>query len=181
MKLAVHELIASAPDQAAVEAWMKDKRFPLVEGPSATFVWRGEADAVHLRHFINGLESAQSLARVPNTDFWYLVVEIPPRSRVEYKLEIKHGDHGRWIEDPLNPQRARDPFGANSVLAGEGYEVPEWTKEDSLARRGTLEPFGLDSKALGGRRGGYLYLPARFRRSRRYPLIVIHDGSDYLR
>lgn len=181
MKLAVHELLASEPDQAKVEAWMNDKRFPYVEGPSATFVWRGEADAVHLRHWIFGLESAQPLARVPNTDFWCLVIEVPPRSRVEYKLEIRHGDHSRWIEDPLNPHRARDPFGANSVLAGEGYELPEWTKEDPITRRGTLEPFGFDSKALGGRRGGYLYLPARFRRSRSYPLIVIHDGSDYLR
>ncbi len=26
-----------------------------------------------------------------------------------------------------------------------------------------------------------MYVPARFRRSRRYPLLVVHDGLDYLR
>lgn len=181
MKLAIHELLASEPDGVKVDAWMKGKRFPYVEGSSATFVWRGEADSVNLRHFIFGLESAQPLARIAGTDFWYLVMAIPPLSRVEYKLEIHRGGDRRWIEDPLNPQRARDPFGANSVLAADGYTVPEWTREDPVARRGTLEPFSMESRSFGARRGGYLYLPARFRRSRRYPLLVVHDGSDYLR
>src|SRR5690606_9075904 len=81
-KLAIHELLESSPDSAKIDAWMEGKRFPLVEGPSATFVWRGEADRVDLRHFIYGLESAQPLTRVPGTDFWYHVLEIPPRSRV---------------------------------------------------------------------------------------------------
>lgn len=179
MKLAIHELIADAPDNAKVDAWMAGKRFPLVEGSMATFVWRGEAEGVKLRHFIYGLESAQPLIRVPNTDLHYLVVEMPPRSRVEYKLEITRGGHGEWIQDPLNPHRARDPFGANSVLQGEGYEVPEWTREDLLARKGNIEPFAFDSRTIG-RRTGWIYLPARFRRTRRYPLLVVHDGSDYL-
>jgi len=42
-----------------------------------------------------------------------------------------------------------------------------------------FEPLVIDSNALG-RRTGALYLPARFRRSRQYPLLVVHDGSDYL-
>ena len=28
----------------------------------------------------------------------------------------------------LNPHRANDPFGTNSVILGEGYETPEWTR-----------------------------------------------------
>jgi enterochelin esterase family protein len=180
MTLSIDELVRSAPDEAKVDVWMKGRRFPIVEGPSATFVWRGEADAVKLRHFIYGLESAQPLTRVKGTSLWYLTVEIPPKSRVEYKLEIHRGENSHWIEDPLNPHRARDPFGANSVLQGEGYEVPDWAKKDPTARQGTIEPFKIDSRALKSRRTGYLYLPARFRRTRTYPLLVVHDGSDYL-
>ena len=179
-RLAIHELEASKPDRGKVDAWMAGRRFPIVEGGSATFVFRGDAEGVTLRHWIYGLESTSALSRIEGTDLWYLVVEVPPGSRVEYKLEIHRHGHSQWIEDPLNPHRARDPFGANSVLQAVGYEVPEWTRHDALARPGMLEPFQFHSKSLGGMRGGHIYLPARFRRSRLYPLLVVHDGSDYL-
>ncbi len=39
----------------------------------------------------------------------------------------------------------------------------------------------MHSAALGDDRHVGVYLPARFRRSRRYPLLVVHDGYDYLR
>ncbi|MCB9596068.1 MAG: enterochelin esterase [Sandaracinaceae bacterium] len=179
--LAIERLRDAHPDGGKVDAFLAEHKIPLVEGHRATFVWRGEADRVCLRHWIFGLESAQELHRLEGTDLFYLVVEIPPRSRVEYKLEIWRGDHREWIEDPRNPHRARDPFGANSVLAAEGYEVPEWTREDPLARAGRVEPFTFNSRTLGGPRSGHIYMPARWRKTRRYPLLVVHDGGDYLK
>ena len=178
--LAIEQLVASGADAGAARAFLTGKSFPLVEGTCATFVWLGAADGVSLRHWIYGLESSSALTRLPGTDLWYLTMEIPPGSRIEYKYEVHRGGGSEWIEDPLNPNRARDPFGANSVLQGEGYEVPLWARRDPLAREGTLERFSMDSRVFGGQRGGHLYLPARFRRSRRYPLLVVHDGSDYL-
>jgi enterochelin esterase-like enzyme len=181
MTSAIRELIAGVPG-IDVDAWMQGRTFPLVEGKNATFVWRGKADEVRLRHFIFGLETSQPLQRLEHTDLWYLDVEIPPRSRIEYKLEIRRGEHNKWIRDPLNPHLARDPFGANSVLQGAGYEIPEWTREDPvMTRPGTLEPLTIHSNAFGAMRSGHLYLPARYRSTRQYPLVVIHDGSDYLR
>ncbi len=185
MTTSLRRLLADMPEDKAelaarLEAWMRGRSFPDVEGKSATFVWRGNADEVRLRHFIFGLETAQPLARIEGTDVWHLEVEIPPRSRIEYKFEVHRKGRSEWIRDPLNPHLARDPFGANSVLQGEGYEIPEWTRVDPRARQGTLEPFKLYSDAFGGERGGHLYLPARMRTSRRYPLLVIHDGGDYL-
>jgi enterochelin esterase-like enzyme len=84
------------------------------------------------------------------------------------------------VEDPLNQNRARDPFGANSVLQTGGYEEPSWTRPDETARPGALMPMQVTSAAFGGTRGGAIYLPARYRKSRQYPLLVVHDGSDYL-
>jgi enterochelin esterase family protein len=179
-RLAIDALIDSHPDAGKVHAFLKGKKFPLVEGTCATFVWLGHADGVTLRHWIYGLESSNALTRVPNTDLWFLTVDIPPGSRIEYKYELHRGGGSEWIEDPLNPNRARDPFGANSVLQGEGYEAPAWARHDPIARQGTLERFAMDSRAFGGTRGGQIYLPARFRTSRRYPLLVVHDGGDYL-
>ncbi len=178
--VSILELAASGPDAARARAFVAGKRFPLVEGTLATFVWLGHADGVSLRHWIYGLESASSLQRIPNTDLWFLTMEIPPGSRIEYKFEIHRGGGSEWIEDPLNPNRARDPFGANSVLQGEGYEAPRWARPDPVAREGSLERFAIESQAFGGSRGGFLYKPARFRTTRRYPLLVVHDGSDYM-
>ncbi len=163
-----------------VDDFLKSNTFPLVEGSKVTFVWRGDADGVNLRHWIYGLEQDSALARVPHTNLWYLTFDIPHGSRVEYKFEIHHHGGSHWVEDPLNPHRARDPFGANSVLQGEGYEAPGWIKPDPEARPGVIEPFTFNSKTLKGPRSGHIYLPARFRKTRQYPLLVVHDGSDYL-
>lgn len=178
--LEIETFVAEAPNQTRVDEWMHERKAPIIEGNSATFLWRGDADAVRLRHFIFGLESANPLQRVEGTNLWFITMEIPANSRVEYKLEIERGKNTRWIEDPLNDARARDPFGANSVCQGEGYERPEWTHRNDWARRGKLEPLALFSETFRQMRHGQVYLPARFRPSRRYPLLVVHDGSDYL-
>ncbi len=180
-RLAIRGLAEETPlDAAAVDRFLAKHAFPLVEGRSVTFAWRGEAEAVHLRHFVFGLPAVQPFTRLAGTDLWYHVLELPPRSRVEYKFELVRQGQGTWIEDPLNPQLARDPFGANSVCHSAGYEVPEWTRPDPEARAGTLDEHTLDSAALGRAARVTLYKPARFRATRRYPLLVVHDGGDYL-
>jgi enterochelin esterase-like enzyme len=176
----IEALIAGPHTREAVDAFLAAHSFPIVDGPSITFVYRGDAQAVHLKHWVYGLPSSQQLARVPDTDLWHLTLSLPARSRVEYKLEIVRGGNGEWINDPLNPNRARDPFGSNSVAHGADYRVPEWVHRDPEARPGVLDEVVFDGPTFG-RRGVGLYLPARFRRNRRYPLVVVHDGHDYLR
>jgi enterochelin esterase-like enzyme len=172
---------AATPSREAVDAFLAAHAFPLVEGSSVTFVFRGEADQVNLRHWVFGLPSSQPLQRVAGTDLWYFILELPERSRVEYKLELIRGEKHDLVQDPLNKSFARDPFGANSVAQGHGYEVPEWTRPDPEARAGVLQEMDVQSAALGGPRHVTLYLPARFRKTRRYPLLVVHDGGDYIR
>jgi len=135
---------------------------------------------VHLKHWVFGLPASQSLARVDQTDLWHLTMQLPAGSRVEYKLEVVRGGHGEWIQDPLNHNRARDPFGANSVAHGTGYEIPSWIHHDPSSARGHLDEIWIDSQTFGRRSFG-LYIPSRFRRSRHYPVLVVHDGHDYLR
>jgi enterochelin esterase-like enzyme len=166
---------------AAVDAFLAAHELPLVEGTTATFAWRGEAAAVRLRHWIYGLPATQAFRRLAGTDLWVLVLEVPERSRIEYKLEVVEDGAARWVRDPLNPLEARDPFGANSVLHGAGYETPEWTRPDPEARPGRFEEMTVDSAAFGDERRVRVHLPARFRPGRRYPLLVVHDGEDYVR
>jgi enterochelin esterase family protein len=170
----------AAPDEAAISAFLEGREVPLVEGTRVTFLFRGQADEVRLRHWVYGLTTTGSLHRLPGTDLWYDVLDLPEGSRMEYKYEVVRGRDVEWIHDPLNPHLARDPFGANSVCHGTGYEVPEWTRPDPAAREGSLEDRIFHSHALGGSRRVTLYTPARFRPTRRYPLLLVHDGGDYL-
>jgi len=157
------------------------RRSPIVDPGGVTFVYRGAAEAVYLRLWIHGLPASQPFERVGDDDLWVLRVELPENSRIEYKFEVVRDGRGEWILDPLNPLQAADPFGANSVAQGHGYERPEWTVADPAARPGSIEEIALASAALGDDRHVAVYVPARFRRSRRYPLLVVHDGLDYLR
>ena len=120
---AIAELSRGPRTPQAVDAFFAGRAFPIVEGSSITIVWRGEAQAVHLKHWVFGLPSSQQLARVDGTDVWHLTLQLPAGSRVEYKLEVVRGGQGEWIHDPLNHNRARDPFGSNSVAHGTGYEI----------------------------------------------------------
>ncbi len=181
MSKTLAELLAHGPpDRESLDAFVADHDVPLVDRDGVTFLFRGEADAVFLRLFISGLPAAQPLERVAGSELWLLRFALPAESRFEYKFEVQRGGGTEWITDPLNPNRAADPFGANSVCQGFGYLPPEWTLPDAAARTGSFEELAIDSRHLGRRRLP-LYLPARFRRSRRYPLLVLHDGSDYVR
>jgi enterochelin esterase family protein len=163
-----------------IDGFIAHHSFPLVEGTSVTFVWRGEASAVNLRQWVFGLPSSRPLRRLHGTDLWAHTMELPSGSRVEYKFELIRGHEQTWIEDPLNDARATDPFGANSVCHCDGYEVPDWIHEHPTARRGRIEERRIYSPAFGGEREVQVYIPARFRETRHYPLLVVHDGGDYL-
>jgi enterochelin esterase family protein len=144
-------------------------------------VYRGEAKSVQLRNWVYGLPTAQHLERIDGTDLWFLRIELPAQSRLEYKFDVDSERVKGWILDPLNPSAATDPFGANSVCRAWGYQRPSWTLPDPDARAGALEEISIASAAFAGARPVRLYLPARFRRSRQYPLLIVHDGDDFLR
>jgi enterochelin esterase family protein len=135
---------------------------------------------VHLRCWISGLDTAQPFQPLAGTDLWATTIDLPRGSRIEYKFEVTANGHHKLILDPLNGVLAHDPFGANSVCQGYGYERPGWTLEHADVRRGELLATQIDSAIFGERRDVQVYLPARFRPKRRYPLLVVHDGVDYV-
>jgi len=179
--LAIQRLLAGKPEDADLERFVGEHSFPLVEDTSVTFVFRGAADQVLLQHFIFGLPTSQPFTRIEGKDFWYLTLELPRDSSVQYKLNVIRGEEGQWILDPLNPDRAHDPYGANSVCHTGRAERPDWTLPDADARLGEIQEIAFRSAAFATERRVRIYVPARFRRTRRYPLLIVHDGTDYLR
>lgn len=179
-KLAINRLREGALDPDTLQRFFARHEFPIVEGGSCTFaVWRA-ADEMFLRHRVVGLPEHLPLRRLEGTDVWYVVVEIPPASRVEYQFESRTGEHWERFNDPHNPRVARSPVGDSSVCYGEGYAVPEWTQPDPEARPGELVELELRSLAQRRTNRVTLYLPARFRPSAHYPLLIVHDGGDFL-
>jgi enterochelin esterase-like enzyme len=180
-RLAINLLKERMPlDAADVARFLDRHTIPIVEGARCTFLFRGEADEVWLVQRIVGLPNRIAMRRLRGTDLWYLVLELPEGSRIEYQIELRRGDDHERFNDPLNPQRSHSPLGQSSVCFAHGYETPEWTLPDPDARPGELTDLVVPSKALRRDCPVTLYLPAWFRRTAKYPLLVVHDGGDFL-
>jgi enterochelin esterase-like enzyme len=181
-KLAINRLRerGDAIDTPTIERFLERYELPIVEGIHCTFVCWVQADEVFLRHQVVGLPRDLALRRVPNTDLWYVVVELPRESRVAYQFEVRRGDHWERFNDPRNPRLARSPVGDSSVCYAEGYVVPDWAEHDPDARPGEIIPVDIRSQAMRRNMRVNVYLPARFGSAAKYPLLVVHDGSDFL-
>ncbi len=156
--------------------------FPVVTPGMCTFAHHGHVISVRLVHFGVGFPDDLSFEPVGETGWWLLALTVPDGSRLEYKLEIVDSFGTRLIEDPLNPVVASHPFGANSVCEAFGYVAPSWAVPDPDAAPGQLVEFAVGSAVLERPTSASVYLPAGFSETgpARYPLLVVHDGSDYL-
>ncbi|MGH8924296.1 MAG: alpha/beta hydrolase [Acidimicrobiia bacterium] len=161
-------------DAVAVDRFVSSNLFPLVEPGKATFLFRGQADAVALRPMIAGFPGHHRFARLDGQDLWWLQLPIPDGTRLEYKLEVQRDHHADWVNDPLNPLTTTNPFGTNSVCRGFGYQVPAFAvvHEDT--------PTGSFADVFVGSRKLTIYRPASFDSTQTYPLLFVHDGADYL-
>jgi len=180
-RLAINRLRDHEPlDAGQIDRFVGRFGSPIIEGERATFLYRGEADAVAVRHRVVGLPDPLVMRRLPDTDLWAATTDLPEGSRVEYQIETRRGEHYERFNDPLNPRAAHSPVGSSSVCAATGYAVPEWVHHDPNARPGQLLEESMRSKALRRDQPYWLYLPARYSTAQRYPLLVVHDGGDYL-
>jgi enterochelin esterase family protein len=151
-----------------------------VEGSACTFLFLGQADAVAVEHGVVGIESPLPMRRLRSTDLWYVSVELPHGARVEYRLLVRHGDHVESILDPRNPRQAVGPASHNSVLEAQGYQTPWWAVHDSSAVPGEMTDVVIRSRALRRDARVTIYAPARMRSVDRLPLLVLHDGDDFI-
>ena len=180
-KLAINRLKDRRPlDTTAVDRFLARHEVPIVEGSRCTFLYRGEADAVCLAQRIVGLPDLLPLRRLRGTDLWYLVLDLPAGSRINYQLEVRWGDHTERMNDPLNEKLSYSPVGTSSVCFAHGYQTPDWTMHDPEARPGELVDLTVPSRALRRDVPVKVYLPARYRRTAAYPLLLVHDGPDFL-
>ena len=180
-RLAVNQFQQQALlDEEAVGRFLATHEVPIVEGRHCTFLFRGEADEVHLAQRILGLPGRLPMRPIGGTPLWYIVLEVPDGSRINYQIEVRRGNHVERFNDPLNPKLSHSPFGSTSVCFASGYTTPEWTFPDDNAAPGELTELVVDSRAMERDCPVTMYLPARFRRTESYPLLIVHDGREFL-
>ena len=127
-----------------------------------------------------------SEARIPGDrlDFrrrqggWELVIARPPVCRMEYLLELRHGNGStELITDPANPLRAPGAFGEKSVREFACYAAPAWLS--AQAATGEPRQLELDAPSLGGTIPVLLWSPSGSADTDPLPLLVVHDGPEY--
>lgn len=168
-------------DGTTVDQFLAAHEVPVVEGRFCTFLYRGEAERVCLTQRIVGLPDRLPMRRLPDTDLWYVILEVPEGSRIDYQLEVRRDGRTECHNDPLNPNLSYSPVGDSSVCLGSGYVTPDWTVPDPAVPAGQLTDLVVQSHALGYDCPVTLYLPAGFTPTGAYPLLVVHDGGDFLR
>lgn len=151
---------------------------PIVRGTTATFVFVGEAEQVELKHWMDTFPPIDEFERIADSNVWCMSIDLPSSARIEYKLAVRRHGRRRLHIDTLNPKRAEDPAGFNSVAAGADYERPPWSTPDPSVTPGTYSSIGIESEIFGEPREVGIYLPGAAD-NQPLPLLLVHDGSDY--
>jgi len=147
---------------------------------TVVFLWTGSASAVTVTGDFSGWSpNGLALQRLAATTLWYHSTNFEADARMDYKLIIGGSN---WILDPRNPRTVPGGFGANSELAMPAY-VDAWEiNDDPAVANGTLDVTTFASSVMGNSRRVRVYTPAAYdpNRADPYPVILYHDGSDYV-
>ena len=150
-ELAINRLIDRRPLDAGHDRPVPGAaRGPIVEGARATFLWRGEADEVMVRHRVVGLPDPLPLRRIRDTDLWYVTTELPEgsRGRVPVRDRPRRAPRGATSTTRSTRSSRTVRSGRARCCSATGYEVPDWCLPDPEARPGEIVEQVITSKAL---------------------------------
>lgn len=157
----------------------------------AAFSYKGNANLVQIAGDFTDWKPKQlrheiRAEGVPSNSIIRQFIKFAPTARVEYKLIID----GKWITDPLNPNKVDNGVGGeNSFFTMPDYKPTTWDKieENNLNRNQflvypqSLETLEIDSKVYGEKRKIQVLGPmATEIRTTFYPVLYLQDGGDYI-
>lgn len=151
---------------------------PLIEADSAVFVWKGET-APHLICDLHDWEENPRPLRRLSDGVHALRLSLPSDAYLEYAFFDPAT--GQRLRDPFNPRRTWDGIGHyNHYFYMPAAAPSPLTRPDPAIRRGTVTRHEVPTGdlAAGRTRLVHLYHPPTDEPA---PLLVVYDGSDYLR
>ena len=110
---------------------------------------------------------------------WVCRIPRPPVDRMEYLISAT-GPNGAdfMCRDPGNPSFARGVFGDHSVVEFAQYRPPTWLGQ--AVPNGATEPLLVTDNAAQIVLTGDLWVPAGSLSEDQLPLLVVHDGPEYV-
>ena len=172
--------LPAANRQAVADSFMNSGHFiPFIEYDTLVhFVYNAPAVAVSVAGDATGWNPDKYMTHVNGCNFHYYTTSYESDARLDYKLVI---DSANWILDPKNPNTCSGGYGQNSELRMPGYTVPPEISYYSTIQHGTLRDTTFHSVTLGNSRLVRVYLPPGYPSgSTSYPVILFHDGIDYI-
>jgi enterochelin esterase-like enzyme len=150
------------PAQALIDRHANERAPVWVDGNTATFFYRGEAEQV--KFFFGGEEIP--LRRLPDSDVWTGTVSKPDLAKGIFTYAIRAGKKDQPVQGKgLAFQRWRGPQAPPPV-------------DRAKELKGEVRTLDFESKALGAKRKVRVYLPPGHDRSKTYPVIYATDGND---
>ncbi len=160
-----------------LEVFAAQNDFPFVEDSTVYFLAEDTTvQPVFLAGDLTGWQpDSIALKQIGNTRFWYVSLNLPPTARVEYKFVCGKN----WFLDPFNTLKDQGGFGENSVLVMPAYQFPQEVLFKPEFQKSTLDTILFKSRLLNNRRKVYFY--KHYQAGPNSPLLVFHDGGDYLK
>lgn len=152
---------------------------PFIEQDTlAHFIYRGNASSATVPGDANGWNTASSpMTKIAGTNFWYRTEVFENDARLDYKFFVS----GNWILDPRNPNTCTGGYGPNSELRMPAYQMPPEIAYYPGIAHGILQDTTFYSVNLGNSRTIRVYLPPGYDTSAvRYPMVLFHDGLEYI-
>lgn len=154
--------------------------FPLIENDTlATYIYRGAEKAVLMTgDAFKWSTTGTPLTNIPETDLWILNQNYENDARLDYKYIAD----GNWILDSRNKLTCAGGFGNNSELRMPKYIVSPETEYYAEIPHGQLISKTAPSINLNNTRPIKIYLPPSysFSASDSFPLVLFHDGLEYV-
>ncbi|NOU60924.1 alpha/beta hydrolase-fold protein [Marinifilum caeruleilacunae] len=162
--------------------------FPVVNGDSVIFVYKGEANSIEYSGDFNywGQQSANlPLVKYRGSDLFILRQKYEADARLEYEYIV---DGTAGILDPLNPNYGLTGWGKHSELRMSEYpeqpevecyeDIPHGTVIKDLSFAGKV---GIEGQVRDVIRKYHVYLPPTYDTNQEYRCIYFQDGKDYIK
>ncbi len=176
--------VNSAPAQerpAIVDSFLQAvPGFPFIEPTyQVHYLYFGAANSVTIPGDANQWNpSSFPMNRISSTDLWYHSRYFESDARLDYKFVLNNSN---WILDPRNPYTVNGGFGPNSELRMPDFVQPPEIEFYPEIAHGALRDSVFFSQHMGNSRRVRIYTPPAYDPDGDcYPLLVVHDGLEYI-